>query len=53
MLLTAVLMPADEGGFVASDPETGTTSQGDTLEQAFADLREAMALHLQEFPFAR
>ncbi len=28
MQLTAVLTPAEEGGFVALNPETGTTTQG-------------------------
>lgn len=50
MELTAVLTPADEGGFVALNPETGTTTQGETIEQAIANLREATALYLQEFP---
>lgn len=50
MELTAVLTPADEGGFVALNPETGTTSQGETLEEAIANLREATSLYLDEFP---
>ncbi len=49
MLLTAVLMPAAEGGFTALNPETGT-SQGDSVEEAVADLREATKLYLEEFP---
>jgi len=31
MQLTAVLTPAEEGGFVAMNPETGTTTQGETI----------------------
>jgi predicted RNase H-like HicB family nuclease len=50
MQLTAVLTPADEGGFVAHNPETGTTTQGETVEEALAHLKEATALYLQEFP---
>ncbi|HAI60199.1 MAG TPA: HicB family protein [Xanthomonadaceae bacterium] len=50
MQLTAVLMPAPEGGFTALNPETGTSSQGETLEDALANLREATALYLDEFP---
>lgn len=50
MELTAVLTPAEEGGFVALNPETGTTTQGETIEEAVADLREATALYLSEFP---
>ncbi len=50
MELTAVLTPAEEGGFVALNPETGTTTQGETIEEAVANLREATALYLSEFP---
>ena len=50
MQVTAVLTPADEGGFVALNPETGTVSQGDTIEAAIANLREAVELYLEEFP---
>jgi len=50
MLLTAVLLPASEGGFTALNPETGTTSQGETVEEALNNLREATELYLEEFP---
>ncbi len=50
MELTAVLTRAEEGGFVALNPETGTTTQGETVEEAVANLREATALSLSEFP---
>ena len=50
MQATAVLTPAEEGGFVAFNPETGTTTQGDTIEDALANLREAVELFLEEFP---
>ncbi|MEY4270782.1 MAG: hypothetical protein RLZZ58_1998 [Pseudomonadota bacterium] len=50
MQVTAVLTPALEGGFVAYNPETGTTSEGDTIEEALANLREAVSLYLEEFP---
>ena len=52
MLLTAVLLPAAEGGFTAVNPETGTTSQGESVEEAIAALREATELYLEEFPFS-
>ena len=48
MQLTAVLAPAPEGGFVATNPETGTTTQGETVEEALANLREATELYLEE-----
>lgn len=50
MELTAVLTPAEEGGYVAFNPETGTTTQGETVEEALANLQEATALYLSEFP---
>lgn len=50
MQLTAVLTPAAEGGYVALNPETGTTTQGETVEEAVANLKEATALFLAEFP---
>ncbi|HEX9555567.1 MAG TPA: type II toxin-antitoxin system HicB family antitoxin [Reyranella sp.] len=50
MQLTAVLIPAPEGGYIANNPETGTTSQGETIEEALANLREATELYLEEFP---
>lgn len=50
MQLTAVLTHAEEGGFVALNPETGTTTQGETVEEAIANLSEATALYLSEFP---
>ena len=49
MMLTAVLMPAPEGGYTALNPATGTTTQGETVEEAIANLREATELYLEEF----
>lgn len=50
MELTAVLTHAEEDGFVALNPETGTTTQGQTVEDAVANLVEATTLYLSEFP---
>jgi predicted RNase H-like HicB family nuclease len=50
MTLTAVLTPDPDGGYVAQNPETGTTTQGDTADEALANLKEATALYLEEFP---
>ena len=50
MRLTAVLTPDPEGGGVATNPETGTTTQGETVQEALANLCEATELHLEEFP---
>jgi predicted RNase H-like HicB family nuclease len=48
MQITAVLNPAEEGGYVAFNPETGTTTQGDTVEEALANLKEAVELYLED-----
>ena len=50
MQVTAVLTPFENGGFVAFNPETGSTTQGETVEDALANLREAVELFLEEFP---
>ena len=52
MQLTAVLMPAPEGGFNAFNPETGSSTQGESIEEALANLQEATSLYLEEFPLA-
>jgi predicted RNase H-like HicB family nuclease len=50
MTLTAILTPAEEGGYVAFNPETGTTTQGESVTEAIANLKEATELYLEEFP---
>lgn len=50
MTLTAILTPAEEGGYVAFNPETGTTTQGESVAEAIANLKEATELYLEEFP---
>jgi predicted RNase H-like HicB family nuclease len=52
--LTAILYPDDDSGWlVAHNPETGTTSQGKTVEEALANLKEATELYLSEFPLPK
>ena len=36
--------------YVAECPEVGTVSQGHTIEEAVANLKEATELYLEEFP---
>ena len=36
--------------YVAQCPEVGTVSQGKTVEEAVANLKEATELYLEEFP---
>ncbi|ATZ60863.2 MAG: type II toxin-antitoxin system HicB family antitoxin [Methanosarcinales archaeon Met12] len=46
---TAVLHK-EEDMYVAECPEVGTVSQGETIEEAIANLKEATELYLDEFP---
>ncbi len=50
MILTALITPDPDGGFVAMNPETGTTTQGETTAEALDNLKEATELYLEEFP---
>ena len=50
MRLHAFLIPAPEGGYVSHNPETRTTSQGETAEEALSSLKEATELYLEECP---
>jgi predicted RNase H-like HicB family nuclease len=47
--LTAVLY-REEDMYVAECPEVGTVSQGRTVEEAVANLKEATESYLEEFP---
>ncbi len=49
MAFTAILHK-EENMYVAECPEIGTTSQGKTIEEAIANLKEATELYLEEFP---
>ena len=52
--LTAMIYPGADGTWlVARNPETGTTTQGKTFEEALANLKEATELYLSEFPQAK
>ena len=50
MIFSAVITEAEEAGYVAFNPETGTTTQGETFDEAMANLREATELYLEVFP---
>jgi predicted RNase H-like HicB family nuclease len=53
MTLTAVVYPdAEHDWLVAFSPETGTTTQGKTTDEAIASLKEVTELFLEEFPAA-
>lgn len=47
--LAAVIHKEDDL-YVAQCPEIGTASQGATVEEALANLRQATELYLAEFP---
>lgn len=51
MNLTAVIYPDTESQWlVAYNPETGTCTQGRTLDEALTNLKEATELNVSEFP---
>ncbi|MDQ6632795.1 MAG: type II toxin-antitoxin system HicB family antitoxin [Verrucomicrobiota bacterium] len=51
MNLTAVIFPDSQSEWlVAQNPETGTTTQGKTVDEALRNLKEATELYLAEFP---
>ena len=48
MRLQVVLEPSDEGGYTVYAPALpGCVSEGDTLDEALANIREAIALYLE------
>ena len=49
MRYTVLLEPEDDGGLVVSVPALpGCISQGDTREEALANIREAISLYLED-----
>lgn len=46
---TAIIHQEEEM-YVAQCPEVGTVSQGNTIEEALANLKEATSLYLEEIP---
>jgi predicted RNase H-like HicB family nuclease len=48
MKLQVVLEPSDEGGYTVYAPALpGCISEGDTLEEALANIKEAIELYLE------
>ena len=45
--LTGIVETAEEGGFVSLCPELGIASQGESIEEALANLGEAIDAHLE------
>ena len=46
--LTAIFEPGEDGWIVATCPELGIVSQGETMEHAEAMIKEAVELWLEE-----
>jgi len=46
----SAVLHREEDLYVAECPELGTVSQGYTIEEAIANLKEATELYLEEFP---
>jgi predicted RNase H-like HicB family nuclease len=44
----AAIVTEEDAAFVASNPDTGVASQGDTLNEALANLKEALELYIEE-----
>ncbi len=51
MTTLTAMVQKEEDMYVAKCPEVGTVSQGKTIEEAVANLKEATELYLEEFPF--
>ncbi len=45
--IKAVIRPGDQSGYVAECVEVPVVTQGETLDQVTANLREAVELHLE------
>ena len=45
-----ILISQEELGFVARDIETGVASQGKTMSEAKANLKEALELYFEDIP---
>jgi predicted RNase H-like HicB family nuclease len=44
----SAILTEEEGGFIALNPDTDVASQGNTTDEALANLKEALGLYLEE-----
>jgi len=44
----SAIITEEDGMFVVSNPDTGVTSQGSSLDEAVANLKEALELYFEE-----
>ena len=49
----SAVIEKDEDKYIAKCSEVGTVSQGETVEEAIENLKEATELYLEEFPLKR
>jgi predicted RNase H-like HicB family nuclease len=49
----SVVVHKEKKFYVAECPEVGTVSQGETIEDAIRNLKEATELYLEEFPLKK
>lgn len=50
MVFKVVLTPSEEGGYTATVPALpGCVSEGETIEETMANIREAIELYLEPF----
>lgn len=50
MVTLSAIIHKEEDVYVAECPEVGSVSQGETMEKAIYNLKEATELYLEEFP---
>ena len=50
MSIPIAVLHKEEDMYIAECPEVGTVSQGNTIEEAINNLKEATELYLDEFP---
>lgn len=53
MKTLSAIIHKDDDVYIAECPEVGTVSQGENLELAVENLKEATELYLQEFPLGQ
>jgi len=53
VLTFTAIIHKEEDLYVAECPEVGTASQGQTIEEAITNLKEATELYLEEFPLPK
>jgi predicted RNase H-like HicB family nuclease len=44
----SVILTEEDGGFVALNPDTYVASQGDSVDEALSNLKEALELYFEE-----